>query len=311
MTDFEDRDIEQNARLFQAAISARHIDLPAVEVKRMLIALDGSNQDRAVLDLSRAVATRLNAEILLTYAFEAPQTDEKHERYLTERLESLNAQGFAAKSSRAEQGARAYRQILALARPDDLIVTASPFLEDYLDLEGASVGTTTDILLHRRAGPLLTVRKPAERVRARLEDVVLPLHLCEEHDADAVAWALRLVPEDGIVHLLAIVDDELLAEFSHLVGESFHPEDMSEETLAGLGHPHTAGLVAAAQRQAAEQGIDCRVTIRHGHLIPAIAEFVNEEPRLLVIGCDSTAAAGHYQRAAALVRESANPVLVV
>ena len=313
MTDFSDRDIDATMDQFEAAVSARPLDLPEVTLRRALLALDGSNQDRAVLDVGRAVAARLGSGLVLTYAYERPGADAEHDSYLVRQAEQLAAGGVDIEHARAEGGGRAFQQILSVAEAKacDFLVLPSPYLENIDDLGRASVGTTTDVLLHRRSCPLLIVRKPAANVRERLENIVVPLNLLARHAAEAAAWSLKLAPEDGLIHLLAIVDDDMLETMRHLVGQSFAADDMDEATLAGLGRPDMAGFVAAVQRRAAAADIDCRVSIRHGDVVPAVSEFANAEPCLLVVGCGKSSGSDSYQRALALIRESANPVLVV
>lgn len=307
MTDFSDRDIDVTVSQFEAAASAHPVDLPQLEIGRILLALDGSNQDRAVLDLGRAIAARLGSGVLLTYAYEEVEAPEK-DSYLAEQ-----ARGFAGKQPSIAQAraGRAYARILELVRAHgcDLIALPSPYLEDFRDLGRASVGSTTDILLHRRAAPLLIVRKPAETVRDRLEHIVLPLNLLSSRGAEAAAWALQLVPPGGTIHLLAVVDEEMLDAVRHLPGEPFRAADLDETMLAGLGKPHLAGLVAVVQRRAAEIGVQCRVTVRHGALVATVAEFANAEPHLVIVGCSDESSA--FQQALALVRASTNPVLAV
>lgn len=146
------------------------------------------------------------APVLLTYAYEQAAADAEKDRYLAEQAAALAAGGIETAHARGQSGSRASRQILELAEAYscDLLVLPSPYLKDFQDLGRASVGTTTDILLHQRATPLLIVRKPAENVRNRLENVVLPLNLMSAQSAEAVAWALKLVPENGTIYLLAV-----------------------------------------------------------------------------------------------------------
>ncbi len=313
MTDFSNRDIDATMSRFEAAVTATQLDVPQLDVRRVLLALDGSNQDRAVLNLSRAVITRLGCPVLLTYAYEQPIIDAEKDRYLAEQAAALASGGIETAHARIESGGRAFQQILTLAkaRACGLLVLSSPYLEDFQDLGRASVGTTTDVLLHQRAAPMLIVRKPAESVRDRLENIVLPLNLVSAQSVDAVAWALKLVPEGGMIHLLAVVDEEMLDAVRHLLGQSFQARDIDDATLAGLGRSDMAGFVAAMQSRAAEANIDCRVSVRQGPAVPTTAEFANAEPCLLIIGCGSDCASRDYQWTLALIRESINPVLVV
>lgn len=305
MTDFSNLDIDATINQFEAPASAQLMEVPKPAVRRMLLALDRSNQDRAVLDLGGAVAAQLGCPVLVTYAYEQGAADADNDRYLAERAAALKAT-----HARAPGGGRAFRQILELTKSHgrNLVAFPSPYLEDFEDVGGSSLGTTTDVLIHRCSTPLLVVRKPAEAVRDRLERVVLPLNILSERWIEA-AWALA--PADGAIHLLGVMDEEMLDAVRHLVGQSFRAAEVDEATLAGLGRPDIAGFVAAVQRRASEGGIDCRVTVRHGPLIQTVAAFANEAPCLLVVGCGDDCAASDYQTTLAILRESRNPVLIV
>lgn len=182
MTDFSNRDIDATMSRLEAAATATPLDVPRLEVRRVLLALDGSNQDQVILKLSRALIDRLGCPVLLTYAYEQAIADAEKDRYLAEQAAALAAGGIETAHARGQSGSRASRQILELAEAYscDLLVLPSPYLKDFQDLGRASVGTTTDILLHQRATPLLIVRKPAENVRNRLENVVLPSYVGTE-----------------------------------------------------------------------------------------------------------------------------------
>lgn len=313
MSDFSDRDIDTTIHQFEAAVSARPFEIPGIKVHRILVALDRSNQDGAVLAVSRAVAARLRAKLILTSAHEEGAPDVGEGSYLSEVTAQLVSAGFEAEAFLSEPSGRAFSQILdaALAQRCDLIAFPSPYQEDFQDLGRASVGTTTDMLLHRRTGPLLIIRKPAERAREQLEDVIVPLGLLSEKAEKVAAWALELVRANGVIHLIGTVDEELMHALGHLVGASFQAEEVDEAKLAGLEQPEAAGFIGAIQRRAAERGIGCRVTVERGQLVSAVAEFANAQSSLIVVGCGSACAASDYQRTLALIRESENPVLVV
>ena len=310
MSDFSNRDIDTTVLEFEAALSARKFDIPDIRLARILVALDGSNQDRSVLDLSRAMATRFGARLLVTYAPEQAVAD--LDGYVSRAAAELRGAGFEGEPVLPAQSGRAFNQILEVARKEDaeLIAFPSPYLEDFRDLGGSSVGTTTDMLLHRRTGPLLIVRKPAENVREQLEDVIVPLGLLSDAPEEIAGWAIEVAPSDGLIQLVAVADQGVMRSLGRLIGAA-EAGDLDSDRLAALGDPETAGFIGAVQRRAAEAGIQCRVRVEEGELVSAVSAVANEQPCLLLIGCGAECAGADYQDVAALVRQSRNPVLVV
>lgn len=310
MSDFSNRDVDTTMHQFEAALSARKFDISDVRLGSILVALDGSNQDRSVLDLSRAMATRFGAGLLVTYAPEQAMDD--HDGYVSRAVAELRSAGFRGETVLPGQRGRAFHQILEVARDRnaDLIAFPSPYLEDFRDLGGSSVGTTTDMLLHRRTGPLLIVRKPAENVREQLEDVVVPLGLLSDRPEQVAAWAIQVAPTDGLIQLVAVADQGVMRSLGRLIGATDAGE-LDSDRLAGLDDPETAGFIAAVQRRAAELGIDCRVRVEEGHLVSAVSAIANEQPCLVLLGCGADCAGADYQEVAALVRQSRNPVLII
>lgn len=323
MTDFSRDDIADSMSSFEAAVSAPHVEIPAVAPKTILLALDGSNQDPAAVALATAVAANAGAtSVQLTFAYEGPP-DAGRDSYLAEQARHIAARAAqlvvghsrAGTPPGAAEAARPFQQILELAeeRHCDLIVTVAPYLDDYAQLGTASTGTNLDMLLRRRRTPLLVVREPYADVEGCLEHLIVPLNLLGARGPEALAWAFRLVaPASGTVHLLAVADTEAMEAAAPLVGRPLEPEEIDERELANLVSSPATGLVAAAQRRAAEANIACRVSIRVGHPLGELLEFARQQQRsLIAAGCPENCSATGYLRVQALIRESPDPVLVV
>jgi hypothetical protein len=311
MSDIHQRDIDANVSRFEAATEARRVEIPPVTLRRLLLALDGSNQDPTSEALARAAARRLDAAIHVTFAYEGAADADK-DRYLAERARALAEEGLAVTHSRAE-AAKPYQQILDLsARQEcEMIVACAPYLDDFRELGTASVGTNLDMLLSRRPGLLLVVREPLEDAAEHLAQVVMPLSLLEPGGAEPLAWALRLLPDEGSLALLAVVDTETIEAARRMLGGSLDLENVQEAAAAGLTRPEMAGLIGAAQRRAAGSGLACQVVVREGELVPTICRYVNQTRCLIVTACPRQSSATGYQQVQTLIRESRNPVLVV
>ncbi len=279
MNEASDSDIDQSMDAFEAALSATEIKLPRITLDRILVALDGSNQDAAAEALARGLARK--AEVSIT-------------------REAASAE-------------KPFEKILALAEANrcGLIVAPAPFREDFAELGDASIGTNLDMLLSRRATPLLVARDPERGGEGVLQEIVILLSFLSAEDVHAAAWGFRAVAPRGRLHLLAIANN-VPAERAQKLGEKFMDvQDLDEAALAGLGQPEMAGLVASVQRRAAEENVGCRVSVRVGSPVEAVSKFCDGLEALLITSCPRDARSEEFQRAHALIRTSPNPVLVV
>ncbi len=276
MNDANDRDIDDNMDRFEAASSARAITLPTIDLTRILLALDGSNQDTPARDLAERFEATISTASL-------DSDDSPHRQILDQCRESGS----------------------------DLIVVPAPFREDFAELGAASIGSNLDRLLSQRDTPLLVVRDPDRASENLTREIVLPLSFVAAEDIRAAAWAFRTLAPGGRIRILAVVDTEHLVRDHRLEGGALDVEDLEEFDLAGLDQPGMAGLIAAVQRHAAENDVGCRVSIRVGATVKATAEFANAQPCILAVTCPLDDTDPAYADVHSLTRQSRNPVLIV
>ncbi len=276
MNEASDQDLDDSMDRFEAASEARPITLPSIELRRILLAPDGSNQD----PLAHSLAERFDAPV---------------------------------QTANLAEDTPPYRQILEQCRmaEADLLIVPAPFREDFEELGASSIGTNLDLLLHHRETPILVVRDPDRDPEALLREIVIPLSLVAADDIRAAAWAFRLLAPGGRIRLLAVVDTGRMIRNQKITEKSLELEDLDASDLAGLDQPEMAGLVAAVQRHAAETDYGCRVSIRVGPSVQAAAEFANDFPCLVVATCLPDPETTGAQDVHALARLSRNPVLVV
>ncbi len=300
-SDVEEREIRSTVEAFEAARTARETVLPTLDLRRILLVLDGSNQDETSEGFAQVLARRSGAGLQLLWAYPGEDIAER-ENYLRQRTADLQEAELAAET--IERGAirqlRPVEQILAAMRSCDLAVVCAPYQEDFSDLGRESVGSILDILMVRAPKPVLAVREPKENPQRCLRRVLLPLTPILKTSVDAAAWALYLAKE-GSVRLLAISAERPPEE-----------EGDPQKVAAALRRPDEAGLVAAVQKWAAEAAIECRVELRRGEGLEPLAQAANEEDQILVVPCCPRGPEkAAYQRMQALLRVSRNPLLVV
>ncbi|MHC4992661.1 MAG: hypothetical protein ACYTGC_16950 [Planctomycetota bacterium] len=315
LTQADDHDINESLHAFEAAVSARKHELDEIRPRRLLVMLDGLNQDETVLGLGAAIARRHDAELRLGFAYEGG-ADEQHEAYLVARRDGLREQGLAVDSLPPEQREperRPFQLILEAQQTHacDLVAVSAPYLDEFTDLGNESVGTNLDMLMSRSPVPLLVIREPKERPAACLERITLPVTLLDGERTEAASWALGIVASSGIVRVLAVVDREHLEAAGRLIDEPSELQELDVEFLSGLREPALAGLVGALQRRAAEIDVGCRVSVRVGDVVAVVEAESAERDAVIVTACPREPAASAFARVQAVVRGSRQPVLVV
>lgn len=281
MNEVNDDDLDESMDAFEAASTASHIDLPTLELRHILLAPDGSNQDTAARKLTEMLGAQCGADV--------------------------------REMKMDEAGEAPFRQILAQCHDtgSELVIVPAPFREDFAELGASSIGTNLDMLLSHRETPLLVVRDPARDIGAVLGESVVPLSFLARNDIRAVGWAFEVLSDQGRIRLLAVADTSRLNRENPMISDSLELKDVDEATLSGLGHPDMAGLVAAVHRHAAERDIGSRLSVRVGSAVEAAAGFTNELECLVVVTCPRDPQAEGYSAVHSLIRQSRNPVLVV
>jgi nucleotide-binding universal stress UspA family protein len=310
MEEFNEQELRENMDMFSASVAAEHVALVSPRLDTIVVALDQSNQDRTTEAMAIGLAQRYDARLHITYAT-ADVWDEAKARYVLERHQSLAERGVQVTHSQAE--GTPVDQILEVCQAvqGDLIVFCAPYLEDFLMLGHESVGSNTDMLLHRSTVPLLIVREPQDDPLACLRQVLCPL---TQHDNDSIltaAWALTILAPGGHLRVMGVADEEAITLAQHLIGQHIDIHNFDLSMLAGINAPRNAGLIAALQRRSQEANLGCTVTVQAGEFVVRVAEYANAQPCLVALGGLQTRTDVMSQRLQALVRELRHPVLVV
>ncbi|MHC5009322.1 MAG: hypothetical protein ACYTG6_00050 [Planctomycetota bacterium] len=246
-----DRDLEEvehNIRAFEEAMEAGAIHLPDVTCRRILAAADGSNQTDALghvlVDLLRALPEAGSVGVLGLDA----------ETVLARVPEGRG--GHHVRAPRPLRSADGHLAILESAREAhaDLVLLPAPFMADYGDLGGTSLGVVVDVLLGRMHLPLLTVRDPARAGTG--ERTVLFVEDTDAASLRAAAWALRL--SHGPLSVVVAASRAERERWEHLAGRRFALDDDAVREALDLG---TSPLVAAVHRAARDAEREARVRV--------------------------------------------------
>lgn len=313
VTHADDSDLNESVSWFEAALAAQEPQLDEPRLERILMVLDGSNQDGTVEGLSTWLARRDDATVVPMDAYAGP-LDETRELHLADRAAALIDAGVSVRPLEqrpdSAEDSPPHEQILERCATDrcHLIVICAPYGDEFTVLGSESVGSTLDVLMSRATVPLLVVREPKSDPQRCLQSVLLPLMSESRELIDAAGWALRIVHGDGSVRMLAVVDQQSIESAADILRDH---DEVDDRLLSGLQRPAVAGLIAAMHRRAQDLGSGSRVSVRSGEVVAETAALANADEGLVVTTCPRDAASVAFQRVQGLLRASRNPVLVV
>jgi nucleotide-binding universal stress UspA family protein len=276
MDQFEDSMLHSSLHAFEAAMVG-HVRLPAVKLERVLLALDGSDQDATAREVAAYVAQRAGAEVL-------------------ERTDLATGHDVSRE---------------ALASGVQLIVLPAPFREDFAATLHDTLGSAVDIVLAEAHLPALVVRAPMTPVAPCFKDVLIPISVSGIKAALEMSWALALAPEGARLELLDVPDLSLLDEVKHLLGDSIDASALREEALKRAAARDSAPVVEAAREAGAPRGVTVEARIEVGQPLAIFDQATAGRSRLVVTSLPGAPGSPEFHRARDLALRSRCPVLFV
>ncbi len=211
LTQADDDDFNRSIGRFEAALTAREPDIPEPGVRRLLLAVDGSNQDSTARKLAELLARGRQAPVSVLFAYEGPANPsrEDHTNRVVAELQDAGVQARAVPRAPEADPRRSYDRILAAVAEQecDLVVVPAPYLDDFTELGRDSVGTNLDLLMARSSVPLLVVREPNDDPAECFDQVLLPITPYEPPIVPAASWALHLARG---LRIVAVVDRAMI-----------------------------------------------------------------------------------------------------
>ncbi len=276
MDQFEDQMLASSLQAFAAA-AAGHVTLPPVKLHKVLLALDGSDQDVATRSLAERVAARTGAEVL-------------------ERGDLRSAQDVLQAVDEGEV---------------DLIVMDAPFRDDFTVGRHESLGISVDLVLSRSRTPVLVAREPLSDVLSCFSDVLIQIYVSCAKTATEVAWALALATPGGKLQLLDVTDVSVIEEAKVLLGDAIDVSALREEALKRAATRDAGPVVAAAREAASKAGVQVDFEVRVGRPGEVFDEVTRDRTRLVVTSLPGIAGTPEYHRARHTAMRSRGPVLFV
>lgn len=289
---------------FEAALNAKKVDLPALGLSRILLALDGSEQDPTTVAMVCAVVARGGVEVgVLPEGGADPDPV----------VQALEAAGATAHTLPRPEGHEPFQRILAACEHfgPQLVALPCPFLRNLEAYGHQSVGGTLDVLMARCERALLVTRDPLPSAEVVTQDFLIPVVFDTARNPDAVAWTLELARPGASIRLVEVADTALLDSAAHLLGEYLDAHALDAETLERLEARQHAGLVASLQKAAAERDLSCVVRVQTGDANQVVSDLAAERPTLVVTSCPRDPRHPEFGRVHAALREARGPMLIV
>ena len=293
---------------FEGAVSSKLVKIEPKAIKRVLLAVDRSNQDATSIALAAALARKHQAAVDVVGAYEGPAWEEvsAYAMQVVDRLRSapsgLRAEVVTATAPHPSQ------QILSAKQKTgaDLIVVASPFLRDIGLLGDESLSSPIDMLLAESRVPLLIVRQPVAEVDALFTRLILPV-AGEAHIPGILAgWAFALAGQGATIEVCAVADRVALAEGAGAASAGGADEQLLREENRLIG-----GLTAALQKAASERSVEVLVHTELGRAVQVLAEVLNAKPSIGCIDLPNDRTSVAFHRVQDLLLRARHPVLVV
>jgi hypothetical protein len=302
-----DRDVDDSIRMFERAHVGSAKALTPIRPSRILLVLDGSEQDITSVAAANHLRSGYNTETLVLDA-----------RDLTSVVDSGRSE-LATETARSVSGSRAivrppgeaFEAILqALKTHDvDLMVVPCPFGRPFDKVGTDSVGTVIDILLSRCPVPFLVIRHPGQTLAECVGRVCMMVGSECDVESRAAAWAFGLAAPGGEVSLDLVVEKEHFENVRSIM-ETVDPGITFDVSMLSdaLASTHQ-NLHAAMNATARELKLRYHLAPHSGELAPP-QRLTNAAHQLLVmpIEVDDRFTQGFVIDH---IRHSPHPVLVV
>lgn len=304
-------DLNQSLGAFEGALSGNKIDITHVSAKRILLALDGSNQDTTATQLTRAFARAQGAKVYVMRGSDAELGPEDRDQPTRVAAELKAAPGPVEAEALTVSAPGPGQQILsaALRCQAELIVAPAPYLRDVGLLGDESLSSPIDVLLAESTIPVLLVRHPLPEPAACFERMLLPLTVHLGGLGKVASWAFCALSKGGQVELHAVADERALGEALAIVGAGGERALGSE--LLRAEERHVGAVIAALQKHATKSGASVVAEVEVGRAHKRLLEHVHARPCLVVVGLPTERAQPAYHFAIDLALGSRYPVLLV
>jgi hypothetical protein len=213
-----DRDIDASIRMFEKSKVGPAAPVTPIRPSRVMLVLDGSDQDEVGIDAAVVLRERFSTETLLLDARD--KTGDEPSDLAIDRAPEVSG----SRPIRRGEGEPYDAILAALDHHDvDLVIVPCPFGRTFESVGVDSAGTVIDVLLSRCSKPLLVMRRMDQRLGECSRHVSMIIGSECEMESRAAAWAFGLAAESASVTLDLVIEKEQYENIRSII-EAFKPD---------------------------------------------------------------------------------------
>ncbi|EMI41473.1 hypothetical protein [Rhodopirellula sp. SWK7] len=275
-----DRDVDDSMRLFERARVGSATPLTPIRPARVMLVLDGSDQDPTSIASANHLRNVCNTETLVLDARETATDDSSPDANAAPPTPSSPhpPSDLATQTAGQITGARAisrpsgesFEAILDSLKTHDvnLLIVPCPFGRSFGKVGADSVGTVVDVLLSRCSVPFLVIRHPDQALAECSQRVSMLVGSECDVENRAAAWAFGLAKPKGEVSLNLVVEKEHFENVRAIL-ESVDPDkEFDVGMLADVLARTHQNLHAAMNKTANDLGIQYHLMPQPGEIAP-------------------------------------------
>ena len=296
-----DRGVDESMRMFEKSKVGSAPALVPIQPSRILLVLDGSDQDQTGIAAAQYLRKTFNVETLVLDAREGGEND----------LTAGVIESVSGSRPIQSPGGDAYDAILASLETHavDLVVIPCPFGRDFEKVGTDSAGTVIDVLLSRCPRPMLVVRRSDQTLEQCVHTVSVVVGAECDVESKAAAWAYGLSAENATITLNLVVEKEQYENIRSIVEALSEGATLDPESFAQALTKTHQSIHGAMAKTATAIGRTYHLRPQAGEIAPP-NPLQNQDKTLLVLPLevDDRFGQGFVQDR---IRRSPHPVLIV
>jgi nucleotide-binding universal stress UspA family protein len=306
-----DREVDASMRMFEKSNVGSSVAIIPIKPSRILVVLDGSEQDAASIAAAQTLRERFNVETLILDARDPEKTESDELAHLREDLAIRRASEVTGSRPILRAEGDSYDAILSAIKEHDvdLLILPCPFGRSFEKIGTDSAGTVIDVLLSNCPKPMLVIRRDDQLVGECLKSLRFIVSSECELQNRAAAWAFGLIEPAGSITLNLVVEKEQYQNLRSIL-QALHPEEtIDEQKFADALTKTHQSLHGAMAKTATALGLDYTLQPQASEAAPPNA-LGNATKQVLVmpIEVDDRFTQGFVQDR---IRRSPHPVLIV
>ena len=299
-----DRDVDASMRMFEKSQVGSSAAITPIKPARILVVLDGSEQDNTSIAAAQTMRDRFNVETVVLDARD--KTDGDSTDLAVDRSGEVTG-GRPIKRASGDS----YEAILSAVKDHDvdLVIVPCPFGRSFEKIGTDSAGTVIDVLLSQCPKPMLVIRRADQLVGECLASIRFIVSSECDLRHRAAAWAFGLIEPGGWITLNLVVEKEQYQNLRSIL-KALHPEEtIDEQKFADALTKTYQSLHAAMAKTATSMSLNYSLQPQASEVAPPNA-LGNQSKQLLVmpIEVDDRFTQGFVQDR---IRRSPHPVLIV